>query len=102
MADGALTIEIDEALAERLASAAASKGVDVDRFVRDALASHLDSTSSTSIGGWNDDPDPAIDEAIAQEAERTGDLVPANEVVAWMRSWFTPDELPIPAPASTR
>jgi predicted transcriptional regulator len=97
MADGALTIEIDEPLAERLASAAASKGVAVETFVRDALASHLDQDWV-----WNDDPDPAVDEAIAQEAKRTGDLVPANEVVAWMRSWFTPNELPLPVPASRR
>jgi predicted transcriptional regulator len=97
MADGALAIEIDETLAERLASAASSKGVAVETFVRNALESHLD-----LYVAWNEDPDPAIDEVIAQQAERTGDLVPAREVVAWMRSWFTPHELPPPVPLSNR
>jgi predicted transcriptional regulator len=97
MPDGALTIEIDEPLAERLASAAASKGVAVETFIREALASHLDLD-----WGWNDDPNPAVDEAIAQEAERTGNLVPARDVVAWIHSWLTPDELPMPAPQSRR
>jgi predicted transcriptional regulator len=97
MADGALTIEIQEPLAERLASAAASKGVAVETFVRDALARHLDGDL-----GWNDDPDPAIDDAIAQAAERSGDVVPAKEVVAWMRSWFKPDELPMPVSPARR
>ncbi len=97
MADGALTIEIQEPLAERLASAAASQGVAVETFVRNALASHLDRDPD-----WNDDPDPAIDEAIAEAAERTGDLVPAKEVAAWMRSWFKPDELPMPVSPARR
>ena len=91
MVDGSLTIQIDHPLAARLAVAAAARGVAIDTFVRNALAGQLELDE-----GWNHDPDPAIDEAIADEAERTGDLVPAGDVVDWMRSWFTPDELPMP------
>ena len=38
----------------------------------------------------------AIDEAEADVA--AGRLVPHEEVVKWLRSWGTPDELPCPVP----
>jgi len=40
------------------------------------------------------DLDPAIDAAIADEALRAGDWAPLDDVVTWMRSWFTPDQWP--------
>ena len=40
----------------------------------------------------------AIDEAEADVA--AGRLVPHEEVVKWLRSWGTPDELPCPVPKS--
>ena len=36
----------------------------------------------------------AIDEGIA--AANAGDLVDHEDVVAWVRSWGKPDELPVP------
>ena len=40
----------------------------------------------------------AIDEAEADVAAER--LVPHEEVVKWLRSWGTPDELPCPVPKS--
>jgi predicted transcriptional regulator len=91
MADGALTIELEDDLADQVKNAAAARGVSFAMFFRDALANHL-------VGEmiWTDDPDPAIDADIAEEASRTGECGPVDDVVAWMRSWFTPGELPMP------
>jgi predicted transcriptional regulator len=41
--------------------------------------------------GWN----AAIEEGI-RDAD-AGRLIPHADVVAWVRSWGTPDELPMPA-----
>jgi len=93
MADDGMTVRIDEVLATQVKAAAAAKGVPVEVYVEDALASYLRDGMA-----WDEDLDPAIDDAIGDEALRTGDTVPAEDVVAWMRSWFTPHELPKPAP----
>jgi len=92
MADGGLTVQIDEHLAADVKAAAEAMGVSVDFYVRKTLACRG--------RDWSNDPDPAIDEAIADEAWRTGNSVPLGEVVAWMRSWFTDSELPMPLPPS--
>jgi predicted transcriptional regulator len=95
MADGGLKIEIDSALAERVRAAAEAIGVTPDVFVSELIARELLDYGSFD---WDADLDPAIDRQIAEDAVRTGDLVPAEEVVRWMRSWFTVDELPTPEP----
>jgi predicted transcriptional regulator len=45
---------------------------------------------------------PLDDEAAADAAARAeiaaGKFVPHAEVMAWVRSWGTPDELPCPLP----
>jgi len=94
MADGGLTVQIDDDLAADVKAAAEAMGVSVDFYVRKTLACRG--------RDWSNDPDPAIDEAIADEAAHTGDLVPAEDVVAWMRSWFTDREQPMPLPPSRR
>ena len=91
MADGGLTLAIDEELAESVRAAAAKKGIPVERFVRDALAHHIYAEME-----WSDDPDPAIDQLIADEAIRSGQTIPWQEVEPWLRSLGKPDELPPP------
>ena len=71
MADDGFTVRIDDDLAEDVKAAAAAKGVPVEMFVRDALASHVFAEIE-----WSDDPDPAIDERIFQETLRRGDGIP--------------------------
>lgn len=71
MADGAFTVQIDDDLAEDVKSAAAAKGIPVEMFVRDALTCHVFAETE-----WSADPDPAIDERIAEETLRKGDGTP--------------------------
>jgi hypothetical protein len=71
MADDGFTVKIDDDLAEDVKAAAAAKGIPVEMFVRDALASHV-----TAEFEWSDDPDPEIDVRIAEETLRRGDGIP--------------------------
>jgi predicted transcriptional regulator len=89
--DGGLTVEIVGDLAEDVRRWAAAKGVPVEMFVRDALASHAFAEME-----WSDDPDPSIDDRIADEAIRTGNTIPFEAVRPWLESWGKPDELPPP------
>jgi predicted transcriptional regulator len=91
MADGGLKLEIDEELAESVRAAAEKKGIPVEMFIRDALAHHIFAEVE-----WSEDPDPAIDQRIADEAFRTGHTIPWEEIEPWVRSWGKPDELPPP------
>ena len=60
-------------------------------FVRDALAYHIVADIE-----WSDDPDPAIDQQIAEEALRTGQTISWEEIRPWLLSWGKPHELPPP------
>jgi predicted transcriptional regulator len=91
MADDGFTVRIDEDLAESVRVAAAAKGVPVEIFVRDALTVHI----SADAEGL-DDPDPAIDQQILENAIRTGATMPWEDVAPWVRSWGTADESPPP------
>jgi hypothetical protein len=71
MADDGFTVKVDGDLAGDVKAAAAAKGVSVEVFVRDALTSHIIADFE-----WSTDPDPAIDERIAEETARRGDGVP--------------------------
>jgi predicted transcriptional regulator len=71
MADDAFTVQIDDDLAEDVKAAAAAKGVPIEMFVRDALASQVLAEIE-----WSDDPDPEIDRKIAEETMRRGDGIP--------------------------
>jgi hypothetical protein len=71
VADDGFTVQIDDDLAEDVRAAAAAKGIPVEMFVRDALTSHVFAEVE-----WSMDPDPAIDERIAEETLRRGDGIP--------------------------
>jgi predicted transcriptional regulator len=91
MADGGLSVRIDEDLADELRAAAEARGVPIETYVRDAVARRLFSDIE-----WLDDPDPRIDERIIDEAVRRGTLIPWDEMRPWVESWGKPDELPPP------
>jgi hypothetical protein len=74
MADDGFTVQIENDLADEVRAAAAAKGISVEMFVRDALAGQLFDEIE-----WSDDPDPAIDEKIAEETLRRGDGIPWEE-----------------------
>lgn len=47
------------------------------------------------------EPDEAREARLDAEAElayKSGRVVPHDQVVGWLRSWGTPDELPPPTP----
>jgi hypothetical protein len=71
MADDGFTVQIDNDLADEVRAAAAAKGIPVELFVRDAIASHLCAEIE-----WSDDPDPAIDDQIGRETLLRGDGIP--------------------------
>ena len=74
MADDGFTVRIDDDLAEEVKAAAAAKRIPVEMFVRDALTHHVLADIE-----WSDDPDPLIDERIAEETLRNGDGIPWEE-----------------------
>ncbi len=53
MADDSFNVRIDDDLAEDVKAAAAAKGIPVEMFVRDALASHVFAEVE-----WSEEPDP--------------------------------------------
>ena len=84
MADGGLTLQIDEALAERLRLAAKAAGESVEAYALQALEAFGDS------GDWGD-VERIVDETLAR-----GDGVALNDVRPWLRSWGKPDGPPRP------
>ena len=91
MADGDVTIRIEQALVESAKAAAASRGVGLDDFVREAIAEHIRSEAEMS-----DDADPRIDELIAREAARTGATMRWADIEPWVRAWGSKEEPPPP------
>jgi predicted transcriptional regulator len=95
MADGGMTVNIDEALAARVRAAAKAAGVSVETLVAEMLARQLFSYGDYD---WDADLNPQVDLEVAEAAERDGDFVPSDEAVRWMRSWFSTDETSPPVP----
>ncbi len=55
----------------------------------------LEQLRSSGKGPWS--PEALAEDARAAEAfERTGEGIPFEEVTAWMKSWGSPNELPVP------
>ena len=71
LADERFTVQIDDGLGKAVKAAVAADGVPAEVFVRTMLASHYRADVERSV-----DPDPAIDERIANETLRRGDGVP--------------------------
>jgi plasmid stability protein len=77
MADGGMTLTIDEALAERLKARAEAAGQSVEDFARRLL--------EEDAAIW-DEVDAICDATIAN-----GDGVPLEELEPWMRGWGKSD-----------
>ena len=76
MADGGMTLDIDEALAQRLRDAAQSVGESVEVYARQALVAFS--------GAEDDDWDEAI--RRLDEFDRTGESADAEEAFAAVRA----------------
>jgi len=86
-------LELDEKTDALIEALVARKGKDAASVVADAVEL-LDSVIDVY------DPDN-LEEDLRQrfeEFERTGIGVPGDEVIAWLESWGTPNELPPPQP----
>jgi len=96
MADGAITLELDDWLSERLKRGAKAAGMTEAEFARFVLEQHLFNYRDYEWIG--DDPATPVDPAeMAAE-----DGVPWEDVSRWMRSWGKPEELPEPQPLKPR
>ena len=84
-------LELDPATDARLRELAAERGQETSTVVADAI-SLLDSV--IDIEG----PDVEEDLRRLREFERTGEAIPGEEVMAWVESWGTANELPPPKP----
>jgi predicted transcriptional regulator len=80
-----LNVNIDPELDDRLSSVAETLDRPRSWVVVQAIKEFVD------LQDWHL---AAIDEGIS-EAD-AGKLIPNDEVVAWIESWGTPDELPMP------
>ena len=83
------TFEIDSETDTRIEYLAAERGQDASAVVAEAVAMM---TATVEIEG----PDIEEDLRRLEEFERTGEAVPMEEVKAWVDSWGTGNELPMP------
>ena len=98
-------IDVDVATAKTLESRAAELGVSVaellaDLVNHDDLPKNLEALRRAGRGPWA----PAVlaeDVRRYEEYKRTGLGVPLDAVEAWVDSWGTPRELPMPKPRKT-
>lgn len=94
MAD-TLTITLPAPLADDLRSAAEACELSVEDYVRLALSAEARRASEAL--GWDADPNWEQDVADLEEYDRTGEAVAWEDVEAWMKSWDSGKELPVPA-----
>ncbi|MDB5472359.1 MAG: hypothetical protein JWR84_3919 [Caulobacter sp.] len=99
MADGELTLKLDQALEQRLREMAADEGVTPEelaaQIIAEQLAYRLSGLSEDVATGWIG-PDLEADRARLDEFQRSRMGVPWEEVEAWMMSWGTDNPLPKP------
>jgi predicted transcriptional regulator len=81
-----LTVDLPNDVVDGLESLAASTGQDVSELAEADLAEYL------AVQRWQYD---AIVQAVA-EADAGARTYSNEEVMAWLESWETPDELPPP------
>lgn len=93
-------IELDNETAEALESVAQTRGQTLTQFLHELtgleapLPLHLEALREQG-GPWS--PQALAEDArAAADFERTGEGIPFDDVVDWMNSWGTPQELPVP------
>ena len=96
-------IEVDARTADLLEARASARGMSVGDLVADLASDEnllppaLEAMRAAGDGPWSP-------EALAEDRQRLADFrrtregVPWDEVKAWMLSWGTPNELPVPKP----
>ncbi len=93
MADGGLTLKIDQALAESLRARAEAVGQSVEDYAYSVLEHGF-----VERPGFEDNEAHWKDvRRIADETLRDGGI-PLEDVERWVASWDTDDELPPPEP----
>ena len=93
MADGGMTLQIDEALAESLRVRAEAAGQSVEDYAYRVLEEGF-----VERPGFEDSPAHWKDvRRIADETLRDGGI-PLEDVEHWVASWDTDNELPPPEP----
>jgi predicted transcriptional regulator len=90
------TIELDEERDARLQALAAERGQDPSAIVGEPALELLESVLAV------EGPDVAEDIQRLRRFERTGEVIPLEEVKAWVESWGTRNELPAPEPRKVR
>ena|ERR1700761_8993025 len=98
------TIEIDATTADMLEREAKARGLSLQDFLAelarnnpDPVPSGLEAMRAAGRGPWSPDA-LAEDMRAAADFERTGEGIPFDEVVSWMKSWGSGNELPRPKP----
>lgn len=96
-------IEIDEQTAEVLKARAVARGMTVSALIaelidaEETLSPDLQAMRAAGEGPWASD-------VLAEDARRlaafrrTREALPWDDVKAWMQTWGTPNELPVPKP----
>ncbi len=103
MMTGTRAIELDFETADALEEAAQSRGQTLVQFLRglaeaDAMPPpDLQSMREYALGPWSPQA-LAEDVRVAEAFDRTGEGVAFEDVSAWMQSWGTANELPVPRP----
>ncbi len=82
-----LTIRVDQNMKDRLEAAAKQQKRSKSFLAGEAIEEYL------AVQEWQE---RRIREAI--EAADRGELIPHEEVMAWISSWETDNELPMPTP----
>jgi len=93
MADGEITLKIDQALAERLKARADATGQSIEAVAVESLDLIFgpDRGFGDSEADWDDI------QRIVDQTEREGGI-PLEDVERWVASWDTGNELPPPEP----
>lgn len=88
------TLTISPELANELRAAAEACEMTLEDYPRRVLEreAHL----AAEALGWNEDHSIEAEIAAFEEYERTGEVIPAEEVFEWLRSLHTENPLPKP------
>src|SRR5579862_634853 len=95
------SIEVDVETADALEQEAQARGLSLSDFlaslVEPDLPPDLKEMRDKGLGPWSPEA-LAEDQREIEEYERTGIAIPLEDMMAWVESWGTDNELPPPEP----